>query len=78
MKTRLVYPVSYALVVAFHPSLNIEKIFVVRSFNYTFEQFNDVSYLKDEMLHFIDPITTRQLRDCTAAVFTKKPEIFPE
>ena len=59
-------------VIAFHPSLNIEKILVVRSFNHTFEQLNDVSYLRDEILPFIDPITTRQLRDCAAAVFTKK------
>ena len=66
------YPVSYAFVVAFHPSSNIEKIPVVRSFNYAFEQLNDVSYLSDEMLPYIDPITTRQLRDCAAAVFNKK------
>ena len=38
------YPVSYAFVITFHPSLNIEKISVVRSFNPTFEQLNDVSY----------------------------------
>ena len=37
------YPVSYAFVITFHPSLNIEKISVVRSFNPTFEQLNDVS-----------------------------------
>ena len=55
----------------FHPSLNIEKIPVVRSFNHTFEQLNDVSYLSDEILPYFDPITTRQLRDCAAAVFTK-------
>ena len=66
------YPGSYAFVVVFNPSLNIEKIFVVRSFNYTFEQLNDASCLKDKMLPFIDPIMTRQLRDCAAAVFTKK------
>ena len=64
--------VSYAFVIAFHPSLNIEKIFVVRRFNHTFEQLNDVSYLKDEMLPFTGPIATMQLRNCTAAVFTKK------
>ena len=66
------YPVSYAFVVAFHPSLNNEKIPVVRSFNYTFEQSNDMSYLSDEMLPYIDPIMTRQLRDCAAAVFNQK------
>ena len=31
-----------------------------------------MSYLSDEMLPYIDPITTRQLRDCAAAVFNKK------
>ena len=31
------YPVPYAFVIAFHPSLNIEKVSVVRSFNHTFE-----------------------------------------
>ena len=66
------YPVSYAFVVAFHLSLNIEKRPVVRSFNHTFEQLNDMSYLSDEMLPYIDPIMTRQLRDCAATVFNKK------
>ena len=70
------YLVSYAFVIAFHPSLNIEKISAVRSFNHTFEQLNDVSYLKDEVLPFVDPITTRQLRDCAAAVFTKKQKYY--
>ena len=37
------YLVSYAFMIAFYPSLNIEKISVVRSFNHTFEQLNDVS-----------------------------------
>ena len=44
------YPVSYAFVVAFHLSLNLDRIFVVRSFNHTFDQLNDVGYLLDEML----------------------------
>ena len=44
------YPVYYAFLIAFHPSLNIENISVVRSFNHTFEQLNDVSYLKYEIL----------------------------
>ena len=47
------YPVFYTFVMAFHPSLNIEKIPVIRSFNHSFEQLNYVSYLKDEMLPFV-------------------------
>ena len=66
------YPVSYAFVVAFHPSLIIDKIFVVRSFNHTFEQLNDVRYLSHEILPYFDPITARQLRDCVQAVHAKK------
>ena len=53
------YPVSYVFVVAFHPGLDIEKFFVVRSFNHTFEQLNDVGYLADKMLPYFDPITAR-------------------
>ena len=53
------YPVEYAFVVAFHPDLNIEKIFVVRSFNHTFEQSNDVGYLSDEILPYFYLITAR-------------------
>ena len=63
---------THAFVIAFYPSLNIKKISVVRSFNHTFEQLNDVSYLKDEILLLVDTITTRQLSDCAAVVFTKK------
>ena len=70
------YPVSYAFVITFHPSLKIEKVSVVRSFNHTFEQLNDVSYLKDGMLPSVYPTTTRQLRDCAAAVFIKKQKYF--
>ena len=66
------YPVSYFFVVAFHPKLNLEKIFVVRSFNHTFEQLNDVGYLSNEMLLYFEPKTARQLRDCAVAVHQKR------
>ena len=52
-KDATLYPVSYTFVMAFHPSLNNERIPVIRSFNHSFEQLNDVSYLKDEMLPFV-------------------------
>ena len=66
------YPVFYAFLIAFHPLLNIEKMLLVRSFNHTFEQLNVVSYLKDEIVPFVDPIMTRRFRDCAAAVLIKK------
>ena len=70
------YPVSYAFVVAFHSDVNIEKIFVVRSFNHTFGQLNDFGYLSNDMLPYFDPITARQIRDC-AMVFHAKKKDFP-
>ena len=60
--------------VAFHPNLNIEKKFVVRNFNHTFEQLNEVRYLSNEMLPYFDPITARQLKDCALAVHAKKKD----
>ena len=66
------YPISYAFAVPIHPKLNIEKIYIVRSFNHTFDQLNDVSYLPDGMLPYFDPIAACQLRDCALAVYKKK------
>ena len=66
------YPISYAFVVAFHPSLNLDRLFPVRSFNDTFEQLNSISYLLDEMLPYFDPMTVWQLRDWAKAVYEKK------
>ena len=73
----ILQPVSFVFVIVFNPSLNIGKIWTVISFNHTFVQLNDVSYLKDEMSPFVNPIMKRQLRDCAAAVFTKKPKNIP-
>ena len=69
------YPVSYEFVAAFNLSLNLDRIFVVRSFNDTFDQLNNVGYLLDEMLSSHDPITVRQFRDC-AKIFHEKKENF--
>lgn len=70
------YPVSYAFVVVSHPSLKIEKILIFRSCNHTFEQLNGASYLKDEILPFIDPIMRWQLRDCISNIFKRKEKYF--
>ena len=66
------YAVSYAFAVAFHPKLKVERIYVDRSFNHTFDQLNDVSYLSNEMLLYIDPIAAGILRDCVLAAHNEK------
>ena len=69
---------SYSFVVAFHPCLKLEEIFVVRIFNHSSESLVDVGYLSEEMLQYFDPIMVRQLTDCTIAVFNKKERFLPQ
>ena len=59
------YPVSYAFDVAFNQELKLQKAFVVRSFNHSFDQLNDVGYLWSETSKYFDPITAKQLREIT-------------
>ena len=66
------YLVWYAFVVAFHLSLNTDRTSVMRSFNYTLDQLNNVGHLLNEMLSYFDSVTAGQLRDCVKAVFEKR------
>ena len=62
ISSKNMYPVSYCFIVTFHPSLNHEKITVLRSFSDSFQMLNNISYLSDEMLRYFDPITAKQLQ----------------
>ena len=53
------YPVSHVIIIAFHPKFNLDKTFIVRSLSQTFEQFNSISYLSREMIHYFHPVTAR-------------------
>ena len=66
------YPVSYCFIMVFNPSLLLNKIVILKSFNNTEEQLAGVSYLTDEMLSYRDIITTRQLSNCVRDVFAKR------
>ena len=69
---------SYCFLVAFHPSLHLNKITVLSSFNDSFEQLNDITYLSDEMIKHFDPITAKQLQACADYVLKKKELYFPD
>ena len=60
--------VSYAIVIAWHPKLNLQRQFVVRGFNHTLEELTDVSYLTEEQLSLRKQLTTEQLRDAAVEV----------
>ena len=62
MKLRKQFPIpNYPI--PFNHCINPDRKFVVRTFNHTFEQLNEVSYLSNEMLEFFDPVAAKQLRD---------------
>lgn len=50
------YQVSYGLIFAFKPKLDIDRIVILRSFQHTSDQLNDISYLKCEMIDELDPV----------------------
>ena len=66
------FAVSYALVIAWHPKLNLPRQCVVRSYNHTLEELTDVSYLTEEQLYLRKQITAEQFRDAAVAVSHKE------
>ena len=70
------YPFSDCLIFTFHPKLTIDRTVAVQSFQHTYDELTDVTYLKTEMIDQADPITTNQLRDCVQKVYKKVKEIF--
>ena len=39
------FVVSYVMIVAFHPALNLERVIIYRSFTHTLEQLSNINYL---------------------------------
>ena len=66
------FAASYALVIAWHPKLNLPRQCVVKGYNHTLEKLTDVSYLTEEQLCLRKQITTEQFRDAAVTVSHKK------
>ena len=62
------FAVSYALVFAWHPKLNLPRQCVVRGFNHSVEDLTDVGYLTEEQLSLRKQTTTEQFRDVATEV----------
>ena len=62
------FAVSYALVFAWHPKLNLPRQCVVRGFNHTIQSLADVSYLTEEQLSLRKQTTTEQRRHAAIEV----------
>ena len=63
--------VSYVIILAFHPKLELPRIIIERSFGHSLERLCQIDYLTSEQLKYGDVITVKQLRDCALAVHKK-------
>ena len=71
-ENRNMYAVSYAIIFAFHPDLNFERVITERSFGYSTEELLSLNYLTSEQQHLVERKTLLQLRD--AAIDVSKTE----
>ena len=61
------FVVSYCQIYSFHPSLNLEKLVIYRSFQQSAEEMYDLNYFRQEHVEFFDR-TFFQLKDAASAV----------
>ena len=69
------FAVSYLMIFAFHPELDIDCIIIKRSFRHLREKLTSLNYLTRKQLEFKDRTTLLQLRYCALAVFNKSKKI---
>ena len=48
------FVISYVMIVAFHPELQIDRIIIQRSFAHSIEELTSLDYFTREQLNFID------------------------
>ena len=63
------FVVSYVLIVAFHPALNLDRIIIQRSYSHYLEELTTIKYLNDDQMKFID---LNQLKDIANGVSKRK------
>ena len=64
--------ISFAIIFAFHPNLDIKRVIIERSFGHSLEKLASIDYLTGEQLKYVDAITLKQLRDCALEVADRK------
>ena len=63
---------SYCQIYTFHPSLNLDKIFIFRSFQQSLEEIYDLSHFTQEHIAYFDKVTFNQLKDATTAILARE------
>ena len=71
-ESRKMLAVSYVIIFAFHPDMDIDCVVIESSLSHSREKLTSLNYLTREQLDFKDNKTVLQLRDCTLTVADKK------
>ena len=69
---KIMFVVSYVLVVAFHQAPNLNRIIIQRSYSNSLEELTTIKYLNDDQMKFIDLQTLNQLKDIATDVSKRK------
>ena len=69
---KTMFVLSYVLIVAFDPHLNLRKVIVQRSYRYSLEQLTMIDYLTNDQMSFIDVTLVKQLNDIAQEVSRRK------
>ena len=70
-KKKKMTAVSYVIIFAFHPRLQIDGVIIESSFGHSNLQLCSLNYITSEQLKFKDINLLRQLRDCALSVASK-------
>ena len=62
------FVVSYLMIVAFHPALQLNRFIIYRSFAHTLDQLSNIDYLTQEQIGFIDNYLIHMLKGCVNEV----------
>ena len=57
------FVVSYTLIFAFHPKLNLNRVIMQRSFGHSLLKLATIDYLTEDQLKFVDKDSINQLKD---------------
>ena len=74
-ENRKMFAVSYAIVFAWHPDLNLERVIIERSFGHNLNELTSLNYLTAEQQQMINRRTLLQLRDAAIDVSKRKSKI---
>ena len=66
------FVVSYVMIVAFNPELNLERIIIQRSFAHSIDQLTSLNYFTREQITFIDQSLIKMLKDMAFEVAKRR------